>query len=149
MNRVFQNNKAVVKNLSETIFRLMEIFKFVMGQWRFLGDSAQEGESKKLYEYMQEPRFIEKANKQIFSYRPSEEQFDKYENEQIPPLDTLRIFRDCLDNTTDFKFSFNYYENYYRFSACDLVEFKEHNSMDIMVFTNNDAVIISTSLTSR
>lgn len=128
----------------------MEVYKFVLGQWRFLGDTSQEAESKKLYEYMESPKYIEQFRKQIFGYRPSEEQFDNYENEEIPQLDYKQIFRDCLDNITEDKFSFNQYANYYRFSLCDLIEFKKHTSMDIIVSSKNrDAVIISTSLTSR
>lgn len=121
-----------------------------MGQWRFLGDVTQEGESKKLYDYMQETRYIEKVRKQIFTYRPIEEVYDKYHGENIPPHESKKIFQDCLDNVTDEKFSFNKYQNYYRYTVCDMVEFRKQNSMDIMVFTgNNDAVIISTSLTSK
>lgn len=149
MSNIFGNNLNLLKNFSETTFRLMEIYKYVLAQWRFMGDSTQEAESKKLYEFMQTPRYMEKAMKQIFKYRPSEEQFDKYDDEGISPLEVNTIFRYCQDLPDD-KFSFNKYENFYRFSVCDLVEFKKHSSMDIIVFTRNyDAVVISTSLTSR
>lgn len=140
MDSIFRNNNALITSFSGTIFQLMEIYKFVLGQWRFLGDSTQEGESKKLYEHMQNPRFLEIAKKQIFGYRPSEEQFDKYDREELPPLEYYNIYRECRDNVTEDKFSFNKYQ-YYRFSACDLFEFKKHSSMDIMVTKNYDAVI--------
>lgn len=150
MAKVFRINTELKKNVPEAIFRLMTVCKYVLGQWRFLGDDAQEGESKKLYAYMQEPRYIEKVMKQLFSYRPIEEVYDKYNGELIPPAESKKIIRQCIDNVTDQKFSFNKYQNYYRYTVCDMVEFKKHESMDIMVFTRNgDAVLISTSLTSK
>lgn len=150
ISKLFKTRWNIFGDRTISAFRMSEVYKMVLAQWRFMGDSVQEGESRKLYSYMQDPRFIERVMRDIYSYRPSESQFDSYEKNFIPEHYLEKIFKTCEDNITTDPFIFNNYQNNYRLSICDFVEFEKHDSMDIIVFDKNfDTVVISTSLTSR
>lgn len=132
-------------------FQLMEIYRMVLGHWRYFGDSEWDGESKKIFEFMQSPKFKKKTSKWIYYYRNSEEEFDSYVDKSVPKIEMINMLIDCKENLTTRteKFVFNKYMNTFRASHCDLVEFKTHNSLDIIVVTSNgNAVTISSSLTS-
>lgn len=141
--------KNLVKTLPERLFKLFEIFKIVLAQWGFLGDSEFAHDSRKLFQYMQGKRFIEKLTRQLYSYRNSEAEFDNYGNNTYFNHNESATSNYSYCNKHNEKFSYANYLNSYRLSLCDFIQYPSHDSMDIMVYTNNrDAVIISTSLTS-
>lgn len=138
---------TIFNKFSDKVFRFFETFNLVLAQWKFLGDSEFANDSKKLYEYMQEKRYM--LMKQLYTYRNSEREFDKSgeSNDENRYIHLAKHSKECAKN--DVKFSYSNYLNQYRISVCDFVEYPPHDFMDIMVYTNNrDAVIISTSLTS-